>query len=307
MLKCIATTTLCMLIHPLWAQEVSNVQVQQNGEELMVTFDLSGTNDEYKVKIELAEDAINFYTFGEMECRSGKNEFRKELKETVFCASGIFRVSAQKNYILTDIDGNKYKTIKIGNQEWMRENLKVNKYSNGSPIPTNLTNSTWQVATTGAYAIYNNDATNNTTYGKLYNWYAVVDSRNLCPIGWHVPSDGEWKTLDINLGINATGSVLVGDLFSPKVDGELKSTSTLWKNPNTGATNESGFSGLPSGMRLGDGKYNYVGYYGIWWSSTETSFSHESARSRILGYRNQYLAWPFSSKPSGLSVRCLKD
>ena len=95
------------------------------------------------------------------------------------------------NNTVTDIDGNVYNTVTIGTQVWMKENLKVSKYRNGDPIPTNLTDAAWGAATTGAYSIYNNDAANNTTYGKLYNWYAVVDSRNLCPVGWHVPSDAE--------------------------------------------------------------------------------------------------------------------
>jgi uncharacterized protein (TIGR02145 family) len=105
---------------------------------------------------------------------------------------------------VNDIDGNTYKTIVIGTQTWMAENLKTTKYRNGDTIPTNLTNAAWSDATTGAYAIYNNDAANNTIYGKLYNWYAVTDSRNICPVGWHVPSDSEWTTL-----VNYLGGALV--------------------------------------------------------------------------------------------------
>jgi uncharacterized protein (TIGR02145 family) len=195
---------------------------------------------------------------------------------------------------MSDNDGNTYKTILIGTQTWMAENLKTSKYRNGDPIPTNLTDAAWSVATTGAYAIYNNDAANNTTYGKLYNWYAVVDSRNLCPTGWHVPSDGEWTILeDFLLG----GSSVAG--------GKLKSTSSLWNTPNTGATNESGFSGLPGGGRdNGGGTYYRIGSYGYWWSSTGPS---ADAWLRSLNYNNGDSRRFDTNKQFGFSVRCLKD
>jgi uncharacterized protein (TIGR02145 family) len=192
-----------------------------------------------------------------------------------------------------DVDGNVYNTVTIGTQVWMKENLKVSKYRNGDLIPTNLTDAAWNSATTGACAIYNNDAANNTTYGKLYNWFAVVDSRNLCPVGWHVPTNAEWTTLEIYLG----GTAVAG--------GKLKSTSTLWTSPNTGATNESGFSGLPGGGRYDDGTYLSIGNYGTWWSSTENSATN--AWYRGLNYFNGF-SYPYDlNKRSGFSVRCLRD
>ena len=165
----------------------------------------------------------------------------------------------------TDADGNTYTTVTIGSQVWMKENLKTSKYRNGNAITTNLTDIGWQNTTSGAYAIYNNDAANNTTYGKLYNWYAVADPRGLCPAGWHAPSDAEWTTLENFLG-GANGA-----------GGKMKSTGTiltgtgLWQDPNTDATNSSGFTGLPGGYRLDFGAYTDFGYYGYWWSSTEAS------------------------------------
>ena len=200
-----------------------------------------------------------------------------------------------------DVDGNVYTTVTIGTQVWMKENLKVSKYRNGDPITTNLSNSAWNAATTGAYAIYNNDAANNTTYGKLYNWYAVVDSRNLCPVGWHVPSDGEWKTLEISLGMSTTDADLTGARGSVQnVGGKLKSISSLWNNNS--ATNESGFSGLPGGLRY-NGAYDGVGGYCFWWSSTEASGPWYRRLESVSGAsaRNAY------DKRSGLSVRCLMD
>jgi uncharacterized protein (TIGR02145 family) len=193
---------------------------------------------------------------------------------------------------MSDNDGNTYKTIVIGTQTWMAENLKTTKYRNGDPIPTNLSNSAWQAATTGAYAIYNNNAANNTTYGKLYNWYAVADSRNLCPVGWHVPSDAEWTTLENFLG----GAVVAG--------GKLKSTS-IWVAPNTSATNESGFSCLPGGLREFNGNFYRIGSDGYWWSSDASGTT--TAFYRILYYTDGYFYRDGTNKRMGYSVRCLKD
>ena len=192
----------------------------------------------------------------------------------------------------TDIDGNTYTSIIINGQEWMQQNLAVTKYRNGDPIPTGLSNTTWQNTTNGAYAIYNNDAANNTLYGKLYNWYAVNDSRGLCPTGWHVPSDAEWTTLETNLG----GSSVAG--------GKMKST-TGWNSPNTGATNESGFTGLPGGARSNDGTYSNIGSYGYWWSSTENYSS--DAWYRGLGYYGSSVFRSYYNKRYGFSVRCVRD
>jgi uncharacterized protein (TIGR02145 family) len=134
---------------------------------------------------------------------------------------------------VTDIDGNVYNTVTIGTQCWMAENLKTTRYNDGTAILTGLSNADWQITTSGAYAIYNNDPANNTTYGKLYNIYAVKTNK-LAPAGWHVPTYTEWTTLTTYLG----GEAVAG--------GKMKAT-TLWSSPNTGATNSSGFTGLPAG------------------------------------------------------------
>jgi uncharacterized protein (TIGR02145 family) len=193
---------------------------------------------------------------------------------------------------VTDIDGTVYTSIVINGQEWMQQNLAVTKYRNGDPIPTGLSNTTWQNTTSGAYAIYNNDAANNTAYGKLYNWYAVNDSRGLCPTGWHVPSDAEWTTLETSLG----GSSVAG--------GKMKSTAG-WNAPNTAATNESGFTGLPGGYRPSDVTYTTIGNLGLWWSSTE--YGSSFAWTRVLSYVNTHVLRDYYSKPHGFSVRCLRD
>jgi uncharacterized protein (TIGR02145 family) len=198
---------------------------------------------------------------------------------------------------VTDVDGNNYNTVQIGTQCWTQSNLKVSKYRNGDNIPTGLSNSAWQYTTVGAYAIYNNDPMNDGLYGKLYNHYAVTDSRGLCPTGWHVPTDGEWTTLETFLG----GSSVAG--------GALKSTVTQptpggWNPPNTGATNSSGFSAGPGGLRSNDGSFDYLGYDGHWWSS---SLFGSEAYAGYLFFSHGYIIRYNDNRSNGLSVRCLRD
>jgi uncharacterized protein (TIGR02145 family) len=195
---------------------------------------------------------------------------------------------------VTDIDGNQYTTVIIGTQEWMAENLRTNTYANGDPIPNVTDANQWQNLTTGAWAHYNNDSQYENPYGKLYNWYTVADPRNVCPTGWHVPSDAEWTVLSDYLG----GESVAG--------GKMKSTGTqYWQSPNTDATNESGFSGLPGGYRYINGTFNLIGYYGYWWSSTE--YGTFSAWLRTLDYYIGDVYGNYPSKTDGLSVRCLRD
>ncbi len=274
----------------LFAQQVSKVEIEQKEEELLITFDLSGPEEDYLVSIAWAADGEHYLDLGKKNFITGKCRFR--VNEPLYGSSCVFRVMASDNRI-KDIDGNRYKTVQIGKQLWMKENLKVSTYRNGDAIATNLDNIEWANTTSGACAVYNKDAAINTTYGKLYNWYAVADPRGLCPAGWHVPSDGEWTELEDYLGgRNAAG-------------GKLKAVSSLWSSPNTAASNSSGFSALPGGF-LGDYGYFYsIGYYGCWWSSTETSST--SAWSRELGCRNGESDRSYGSKHYGFSVRCLRD
>jgi uncharacterized protein (TIGR02145 family) len=194
---------------------------------------------------------------------------------------------------VSDIDGNVYGTVVIGTQTWMAENLKTTRYRDGSSIAYVLDNGTWSSLNSGAWSYYNHDSTNNSIYGKLYNWYAVADSRSLCPTGWHVPSDAEWTSLENFLG----GSSVAG--------GKMKAVSSLWSSPNTGATNESGFSALPGGFRSYDGSFNNFGYNGFWWSSTENSSTF--AWIRYLISNGAYSYRDNANKTFGFSVRCLKD
>lgn len=198
---------------------------------------------------------------------------------------------------LTDQQGNVYKTIVIGNQEWMAENLKTNIYRNGEPITTNLTFEEWlnsAITQMGAWTFYFNNSQNDCPYGKLYNWYAVTDPRHVCPTGWHVPTDGEWTTLTDYLG----GESVAG--------GKMKSTGLqYWISPNTDATNESGFSGLPGGSRFSSGQFTNIGLNGIWWSSSENTIAY--AWDRSLNYDDANAVRFPPNKTNGSSVRCLRD
>jgi uncharacterized protein (TIGR02145 family) len=199
---------------------------------------------------------------------------------------------------VTDVDNNIYNTVQIGNQCWTQSNLKVGKYRNGDNIPTGLTNTAWQNTTSGAFAIYRNSPVNDGLFGKLYNQYAVTDSRGLCPTGWHVPSDAEWNTLENQLG----GSSVAG--------GPLKSTAMQptpggWAPPNTGATNNSGFTALPGGLRLNNGDFDLMSKVGYWWSSSVSSGS--SAPYRYLNDFSSSFGRFDDYRSYGFSIRCLMD
>jgi uncharacterized protein (TIGR02145 family) len=220
--------------------------------------------------------------------------------------AGEFLVCSQQGGTVSDIDGNQYATVIIGTQEWMAENLKTAKFADGSVIPNITDYSAWAQLSTPAWCNYENNAGNDAIYGRLYNWYTVADPRNVCPAGWHVPSDEEWKTLEMQLGMSSAEANQTGWRGgSANVGGKLKRTSG-WSTPNTGATNESGFTGLPGGYRdNSNGAFSTVGNYGNWWSSSERDTSN--AWNRHLYYyvskanRNSY------NKQSGFSVRCLRD
>ena len=210
---------------------------------------------------------------------------------------------------VTDIDGNIYNTVQIGTKCWTQSNLKVTRYRNGDTIPTGLSNSAWQNTTSGAYTIYNNSPVNDVLYGKLYNHYAVTDSRGLCPTGWHVPSDGEWNVMVKYLDPNA--DTVCGNCWQSSIAGGLlKSTTTQptpggWNPPNTGATNSSGFTALPGGLRDFIGDFFNMAFNGVWWSSSVLSGSN--AWYRILTSDYSYILRYNGNRTYGFSVRCCRD
>lgn len=202
---------------------------------------------------------------------------------------------------VTDIDGNVYNTITIGSQVWMKENLKTTRYRNGNSIPTGLSDAQWKGTTSGAYSIYNNDPANNTTYGKLYNWYAATDPRKIAPAGWHVPTEAEWNVLINFLG----GAVGAG--------GKMKAISPLWNSPNTGATNSSGFSAIPAGWRS-DGNwpgttvsYGGKGTMAEWWSTSVNTNPAGTAWDFVVYNNYADIFQPYDYKGVGFPIRCIKD
>ena len=188
-------------------------------------------------------------------------------------------------------------TIVIGTQQWMRENLDVVTYRNGDIIEQVTDTSKWTELTTGAWCYYNNDPETGAIYGKLYNWYAVNDPRGLAPQGWHIPTDAEWDILGDKFG----GQSVAGGKM------KIPGTTTNWKEPNTGATNETGFTGLPGGYRNRDGSFNNVFLIGSWWSATPTQHNPTDAGFRTLSFKNVYLFRAHTGKLAGFSVRCLRD
>jgi uncharacterized protein (TIGR02145 family) len=202
---------------------------------------------------------------------------------------------------ITDVEGNVYRTVEIGDQCWMQDNLTTETYGDGSAIPTGLSDAAWSSTTSGAFAVYADNPANKGTYGLLYNWYAVADPRSICPAGWHVPTDGEWTELTDHLG----GEPIAGGPM--KTTGTLGAGTGLWTAPNTGATNSSGFSGLPGGYRssYSDGPYGLLGLNGYWWSATESTTDY--AWFRRLGYDYSSVFRLANHKDYGFSVRCVRD
>ena len=188
---------------------------------------------------------------------------------------------------ISDIEGNVYKTIEIGEQTWMAQNLAVTKYNDGEQITLAVSESTWQNDSTGAYSWYNNV---ETKYGALYNWYAVSTDK-LCPDGWRVPTDKDWTDLTDFLG------------GSGEAGGKLKEATYMhWTSPNAGASNSSGFTALPGGYRYDySGAYNAVQRYGYWWTSSS------SGVGRSLYYSHAEINKININKRTGAYVRCIKE
>ncbi len=197
---------------------------------------------------------------------------------------------------LTDQDGNIYKTVKIGTQTWMAENLKTTKYRDGTMIPNFSEYNDWHGNyTTGAYCNYDNDEKNVATYGRLYNLFAVSDIRNIAPVGWHVPSDKEWTTLITYLGGASKAGIKLREIGT-----------SHWKIQLDEATNESGFTALPGGSRDYDGYFQYIYNIGTWWSKTPGRAVTGLCRS-ISCNTGYEVTSEDNFGTMGFSIRCLKD
>jgi uncharacterized protein (TIGR02145 family) len=198
--------------------------------------------------------------------------------------------------IVTDLEGNIYSTVKIGKQTWMAENLKSTRYNDGTAIPLITDSNVWveQLMEPGYCWYHNDEVTYKNTYGALYK-HNTLQTSNICPTGWHVPNDDEWDTLLLKLDPNALpfyGSSIAG--------GKLKEAGTIhWLSPNTGATNETGFTALPGGYRYHDGTFVKIGQTGVWWSY--------NLSKRSMSYNDSNVSFAEGAEGSGYSVRCIKD
>lgn len=199
--------------------------------------------------------------------------------------------------VIRDIDGNPYHTIKIGNYTWTRENLRVTRYNDGTPLQYVTEDLTWENMENvynGCYCYYNNDSANKETYGALYNWIAAgkVEEKELCPVGWHVAKFDELWDAILVYDPEAT------NIYERYVGGEFKETGTThWESPNTGATNSSGFTGLPGGSR--DGRFSGLGRSGVWWLGYGERFG--------LMYNSTRVGYLYDVYSGAHSVRCVKD
>ncbi len=223
---------------------------------------------------------------------------KKENEETV---------PVQETSTMTDIDGNVYKTIKIGDQWWMAENLKVTKYRNGHFILAITNDVEWENSATGTYCDYENNNDNHKTYGFLYNWFVISDTGNIAPLGWHIPSDEEWKELELKLGMSETEVNKSGWRGTNEGEKLKKESPEGWTTyENVWATNESGFTALGGSCRLFNGVAGQPGLKqtGFWWTRSE---SDSVAFYRYLDYKNANVFRGVISKNYGFSIRCVKD
>ena len=200
-----------------------------------------------------------------------------------------------------EYQGYDYETVKIGEQCWFAENLRNENYENGDAIPAGLSDSEWSTTTSGAVAVYGESASNLETYGLMYNWYAVDDARGLCPSGWHVPTDGEWMTMEMALGMSEAEANTTG--WRGTDQGTQMKTDFGWDAGGNG-TNSSGFSGLPGGYRQANGIFSNSGIYGTWWSSSPNG--SDAWFRELLGYFENVDRSP-NNPHHGFSVRCIKD
>jgi uncharacterized protein (TIGR02145 family) len=324
-------TLLCTALHTR-AQRVTNVTAEQLGQELLIHYHLEADGP-VEVLLYLSTDRGSRWEGPLKSCSgdvgpnvapgSGKRIRWEVLKDRELVGDGIaFKVVAKGGRLsssevakrpwlnskvtygsVTDIDGNTYATIQIGEQVWMAENLRTTRYRNGDPIPKEADNGKWSDLSSGAWCHYANDPKYEVPYGKLYNWHTVQDPRKLCPAGWHVPTDGEWNTLVKYLDPH-NGSY--GE-FSSTAGGKMKSSALVyWNVQSRGVTNRYGFSGIPSGGRYDfDGSFHHLGANAYWWCDSETVSG--LASYRYLTSDNADIRRNAFNKRDGFSVRCLRD
>lgn len=217
-------------------------------------------------------------------------------KGTAYGNQVSFTTAEPTSGTLTDIDGNVYATVKIGTQIWMAENLRVSRYRNGDSIPEMVNGFNWAATTEGVYCHYDNDSSISRVFGKLYNFFAVKDPRNLAPVGWHIPTKEEWQNL-----VDATGGRQLSG-------GNLKETGNVhWNLPNHGATNTFGFRALAAGNRNDVGNYINLKSNAFWWTNTEITGAGTFGVHYSMYTNTAYCESANADRHMGFTVRCVKD
>ena len=260
--------------------------------------------------VAIVDFIIEFATFD--ECQFNEADINRDgslnILDVLVIVDWIVNDSAPFAY---DIDGNIYNIIEIGNQSWLKQNLKVTHYRNGDEIPTNYTGAEWVDLSSGAYSVYDSNPINANIFGNLYNYNAAIDERGICPDGFNVPSDEEWNTLAVLLDSSTTQDYF--GIVSLIAGGMLKETGTIedgdgyWHEPNEGATNETGFSARGAGSRNGTstGYYLYMGSSLYYW--TTTALGEDDIIYWRLGFSNGKLIRQHWYGSSGMSIRCIQD
>ena len=279
-----------------WFFDASASKDYEDGTDIEYRWDFNG--DQIWDTEWLTQDTISYtYSGGEIY------DVLLSVRDRNLLANEISQQIILNPTSLTDIDGNVYKVIKIGEQYWMAENLRVTRYRNGDYINKIESNTEWSNTSDGAFCEYGDNDLDVLTYGLLYNWYAVVDPRNIAPEGWHVPTDLEWRELELYLGMREIDADTIGYRGAP-FGNKLKMESGWLENGN--GNNESGFSALPAGIRYyWDGVFGYRGYTTYWWSTSSPSSS--SAFSRSLKHDYSGIGREESPKRNGYSVRLVRD
>jgi uncharacterized protein (TIGR02145 family) len=232
------------------------------------------------------------------------SDFGSELMpNNSLCADQFIGVTACGGVTEMDYQGQNYSLVEIGGQCWFAENLKVDHYRNGDSIPVITNSSLWSTTSTGACIDYNLVAQNSELYGKLYNWFVVNDSRGICPVGWHVPSDCDWMYLENFLGMSLTSQLSNGFRGSNQ-GGQLKQVAN-WSVPNVGATNSTAFQAVPGGYRSFNGLFLNQGELTFWWTSTQSD-TYFSIYRRLSNSSASISRGSFN-KRLGFSLRCVRD
>jgi uncharacterized protein (TIGR02145 family) len=310
------------------AQTLSNIDFFAEGKKVIITYDLSDceAGEYYDVTLTFVEQSTLKVTVpktisGDIKKVScGSKRIMWDIGADVTTLSGRFypelEVKKADKSIVSDIDGNTYKTVQIGTQVWMAENLKTAKYNDGTMIPNITDDNLWSNLTSGAWVYFNNDASYNNNYGKLYNWYAVSKTtngkKNICPKGWHVPTDSDWNKLVKFIDSGADTSMSLAQSPTAGVKLKSKATNTLlykyigWNimTPASPATDDYGFSALPAGLRDQAGYFSDLRDRVFFWSATDSGGGpwYRKMENNADGfYRDTFWKW------GGFSVRCLKD